>query len=158
MLLCGGNNIRADINQIKAGAQIIIGTAGRTLDFIRKKLLPTDHLKMLVLDEADEMLDRGFKDSIKELFLEIPPEVQVGLFSATMPKEILSITDGFMRDPVKILLKNEDVTLHGIKQYFVSLENESWKFDTLISLYSNLDVVQMIIYVNTKARCEELSK
>lgn len=97
-------------------------------------------MKIFVLDEADEMLGRGFYDPIKEVFGILPPDVQVCLFSATMPLEILKMTQKFMRNPATILVKNDEVTLDGIKQYYVALEKEEWKDETLIELFKNIDI------------------
>lgn len=95
---------------------------------------------MMVFDEADEMLSRGFEDQIREVFSLIPSDIQVGLYSATMPKFILEITESFMRNPAKILVKNEELTLDGIKQFYVAIDKEQFKFETLIELYNNLEI------------------
>jgi len=119
--------------------------------------LKADHLKLFVLDEADEMLGRGFQDQIKEIFKLIPGDVQIALFSATMPQEILELTKDFMRNPATILVKNEDLTLDGIKQFYIAIDKDEWKFDTLVELYKNIDIQQCIIYCNKKQRVEELA-
>merc|ERR1719201_69053 len=103
----------------------------------------------LVLDEADEMLS-GFKDSVYEIFQALPADVQVCLFSATLPNEILDLTKRFMRDPVQILVKRDELTLEGIRQFYVAVEREEWKFDILCDLYENLTISQAIIYCNTR--------
>ncbi len=81
---------------------------------------------MFVLDEADEMLSRGFKDQIYDIFRKLRSDIQVNLFSATMPLEVLDVTKRFMRDPVRILVKKEELTLEGIKQFYVQVEKEVW--------------------------------
>ena len=88
---------------------------------IEKKALKTDHLKVVVLDEADEMLSRGFVEEVKLIFENLPADIQVCLFSATMPPEILEMTEKFMKDPIKILVKKEQLTLDGIKQFCISM-------------------------------------
>lgn len=113
---------------------------------------------MMIFDEADEMLSRGFEDQIREVFSLIPSDIQVGLYSATMPKFILEITESFMRNPAKILVKNEELTLDGIKQFYVAIDKEQFKFETLIELYNNLEIQQCIIYCNTKQSVDNLSK
>lgn len=153
----GGTNVNEDKKVLKAGAHVVVGTPGRVYDMINKKFLNTDHLKMFVLDEADEMLSRGFKDQINQIFQQIPPEVQVCLFSATMPSEILEITKQFMREPATILVKNEELTLDGIKQYYIAIDKDEWKFDTLVELYKNMEIAQCIIYANTKKRVDEIT-
>merc|ERR1719204_2875149 len=115
-------------------------------------------LKLFVLDEADEMLSRGFKDQIYDVFQFLPPEVQVCLFSATMPVEILHMTKRFMRNPVRILVKKEAVTLVGIRQFYVAVEREEWKLDTLCDLYETLTITQAIIYCNTRRKTEWLTE
>jgi len=153
----GGTNIGEDIKKLKEGVQVVVGTPGRVHDMLKKEHLKADHLKLFVLDEADEMLGRGFKDQISDIFKLIPGDIQIALFSATMPVEILEMTKQFMRDPARILVKNEELTLDGIKQFFIAIEKEDWKFDTLCELYNNIDIQQCIIYCNTKKRVDELT-
>lgn len=102
--------------------------------------MKTDYLRVFILDEADEMLSRGFQQQIKEIFKFLPGDIQIALFSATMPLEILKLTKQFLRDPAKILVKNEELTLEGIKQYYIAIEKEDWKMDVLLDLYGNLDI------------------
>merc|ERR1712217_897752 len=108
--------------------------------------------KLFCLDEADEMLSRGFKEQIYDCFQYLPSEVQVALFSATMPNEILQLTERFMRNPVRILVKKEELTLDGIKQYYVAVEKEDYKLATLYDLYESLTITQAIIYCNTRRK------
>jgi len=108
------------------------------------------------LDEADEMLSRGFKDQIYEIFQHLPNKVQVCLFSATMPDEILEISQRFMRTPVRILVKRDELTLEGIRQFYVAVEREEWKLETLIDLYECLTITQAIIYCNTRRKVDWL--
>lgn len=107
---------------------------------MKKGFLKTDYLRVFILDEADEMLSRGFQQQIKEIFKFLPGDIQIALFSATMPPEILRITKQFLRDPAKILVKNEELTLEGIKQYYIAIEKEEWKMAVLLDLYGNLDI------------------
>ena len=116
------------------------------------------YLKLFVLDEADEMLSRGFQSQIKDIFKYLPGDIQIALFSATLPPEVLKLTKHFMRDPAKILVKSQDLTLEGIRQYYIAVEQEQWKMDVLLNLYANLDINQALIYCNTKKRVEELEK
>jgi ATP-dependent RNA helicase len=102
---------------------------------INRRHLSTKKLKMLVIDEADEMLSQGFKEQLYDIYRYLPPETQVVLVSATMPNDVLDITTKFMNDPVRILVKRDELTLEGIKQFFVAVEKEEWKFDTLTDLY-----------------------
>lgn len=134
----GGTNVQEDKRVLKEGVHVVVGTPGRVLDVINKGYLVTKYLKMLIFDEADEILGRGFQEQIMEIFKQVPADIQIGLFSATMPPAILKITKDIMRDPAKILVKNEDLTLEGIKQYFVSFDKEDQKFITLRELFKNL--------------------
>lgn len=154
----GGTAVRQDIEVLQKGVQIVVGTPGRVNDMINRNALRLEKLKIFCLDEADEMLSRGFKDQIYDVFQYLPSEVQVCLFSATMPNEILHMTKRFMRDPVRILVKKERLTLDGIKQFYVGVEKENWKLDTLCDLYETLTIVQAIIYCNTRRKVEWLTE
>lgn len=137
-LCTGGTNLAEERKKLQEGMQVVVGTPGRVLDMLKRGYLKSDYLKLLVLDEADEMLGRGFQESMKDILHSLPSDVQIALFSATMPPEILSLTKSFMRDPATILVKNEDLTLEGIKQFYVALDKEEWKFATLVELYNNI--------------------
>merc|ERR1712032_415260 len=125
---------------------------------IGKGHLQVDNLLVFVLDEADEMLSHGFKDQVYDIFRKLPPNVQVCLFSATMPPEILDLTKKFMRDPVRILVKKEELTLEGISQFYVGLDREEWKFDTLCDLYETVTITQAIIYCNSRRQVDTLTE
>lgn len=153
----GGTNIRHCIQSLKKGKQIVVGTPGRIYDMIDRGVLTFDTLKTIVIDEADDMLNRGFLDQIKALFRYVEPSVQVCLFSATLPSDILETTKKFMNDPLHILVKQEELTLEGIKQYYVPLQLERYKYDVLCDLYESLSINQAIIYCNTRQKVEWLS-
>ena len=154
----GGTAVRDDIRILERGVHIVVGTPGRVFDMISRDHLSTQALRLLILDEADEMLSRGFKEQIQEIFKRLPGNIQVALFSATMPPEILQITEQFMRDPIRILVKKDELTLEGIKQYYIAIEKDDWKFDTLCDLYENLDIAQAIIYCNTRKRVDQVTQ
>lgn len=155
----GGTVVKEDIRMLKQGGiHVIVGTPGRIHDMMKHGFLKTDYLKLFVLDEADEMLSRGFKNQIQDIFKYLPGDIQIALFSATLPNEILRLTKHFMREPAKILVKNQELTLEGINQYYVAVEKEEWKMDVLLDLYANLDINQALIYCNTKRRVEQLEK
>jgi len=157
MLLIGGNSRMEDIKTLdKESKQIIVGTPGRVYDMLKNLSLSTKHLKMFILDEADEMLSRGFQDQIYEIFQYVPKTSQVCLFSATMPCDALEITEKFMDNPIKILVTNENLTLEGIKQFYIGIDKEIWKLDTLIDIYGKLTINQSIIYCNTKRTADWL--
>ncbi len=109
----GGTAIKTDIKNLEDGIHVVVGTPGRVQDMINKSHLRLSSLKVFVLDEADEMLSRGFLESMRKVISFIPPECRVCLFSATMPKEIVQLTTNFMSDPARILVKNEQLTLEG---------------------------------------------
>ena len=106
--------------------------------------------QLFILDEADEMLSRGFIEQIYDIFQCIASDTQVGLISATMPNEVLELSKKFLRDPVHILVKKEELTLEGIKQFYVGLEKTSHKIDTLIDLFETISITQSIIFINKK--------
>ena len=153
-LIIGGTRVDDNFKILDSGAQFIVGTPGRVFDMIKRYALKTDKIKSFILDEADEMLSRGFKDQIYEIFQYIPESSQVCLFSATMPSAALEMTNKFMNHPTKILVKKEQLTLEGIKQYYLGVEQESWKIATLYDLYSKLAISQSIIFANSRRKAE----
>jgi len=154
----GGKSIGDDIRALQAGVQVVSGTPGRVFDMIKRRVLRTKSIKMFVIDEADEMLGRGFKEQIYEIYRYLPHETQVVLVSATMPHDVLEMTSKFMNDPIRILVKRDELTLEGIKQFFVAVEKEEWKFDTLSDLYDILTITQAVIFCNRKVKVEWLTK
>ncbi len=123
---------------------------------IKRGHLSTSHLKLVVLDEADEMLSTGFREQMHHFFSYVKPEVQIALFSATLPPNIFEVTSKFMQDPLKICVKAESLTLEGIKQYFVALDDDRQKYLTLKDLYQHFSVSQCIIYANDVRRVIDL--
>ena len=156
-LCIGGTNSREDIAALTKGAQIVIGTPGRIFDMIHRRALEVATIKMVVLDEADEMLSRGFKDQIYDIFQFIPKSIQICLFSATIPNEMMEISTRFMKSPETILLKKDQLTLEGIRQFYVAIEKNEWKLETLCDLYETLTINQSIIYCNTRRSVDWLT-
>eukprot|EP01033_Poteriospumella_lacustris_P008358 gene8358-6031_t len=154
----GGTAVREDIRTLQEGVHIVVGTPGRVYDMINRRALRLDSVCLFVLDEADEMLSRGFKEQIYDVFKYMPETVQCAIFSATMPLDVLEVTQKFMRDPVRILVKKDQLTLEGIKQFFIAIDREEWKFDTLCDLYSTLTITQAIIYCNTRRKVDWLTE
>lgn len=155
----GGKNLGLDLKAFEHNkVQIVSGTPGRIFDLIQRRALSTRSLKSLIIDEADEMLNRGFKEQIYDIYRYLPPQTQVVLISATLPVEVLDMTEKFMNDPIRILVKRDELTLEGIKQFFVNVEEEEWKFDTLSDLYDTLTISQAVIFCNTKAKVDWLAK
>ena len=156
-LLIGGTSNDDDIQQLYENPpHVVIGCPGRIHDMLRRKKLKSEFLKIIILDEADEMLSQGFKEQVYNIFQYLPKDIQVALFSATMPDILNTITDKFMRDPVRILVKAEQLTLEGIEQYYVALESDDQKYDTLKDLYGVFSVSQCIIYCNSVRRVQDL--
>ena len=156
-LMIGGTSTDQTIQNIKTNSpHIIIGCPGRIHDMLKRKRLPVNDFKILIMDEADELLSFGFKDQVYNIFQHMPSTIQVALFSATIPEELNKLTDKFMRNPVKILVKNEQLTLEGIRQYYIALENDEVKYDTLKDIYGSLTLSQSIIYCNSVKRVSDL--
>jgi translation initiation factor 4A len=156
-LLIGGTSTDEDKEKLKNdNPHIIIGCPGRIYDMLRRKHIDTEKLNLLVLDEADEMLSIGFKEQIYNIFQYLNNDVQVALFSATIPNDLYTLTNQFMRDPIKILVKQEKLTLQGIKQFYIGLDNDEHKFMALKDLFSAISVNQCIIYCNSINRTKDL--
>lgn len=153
----GGTDVRQDAQILRAGVQFVIGTPGRVADMLNQGALNVSQCKLFVLDEADEMLSSGFKEQILIIFKHLPNDIQVVLCSATMPPEILDLSQKFMRNPKRILVKKEELTLDGIKQYFVNVQHEQYKATVLFDLYQRLTITQAIIFCNTRRRADELT-
>lgn len=154
----GGTAMKDDIEAFKNGVQIVVGTPGRVFDMIERRFFRTNNIQMFILDEADEMLSSGFKEQIYNIFRLLPETTQVVLLSATMPQDVLEVTTKFMRKPVRILVKKDELTLEGIKQYFVNVELEQYKFDCLCDLYDSILVTQAVIFCNTRRKVELLTE
>ncbi|THH11858.1 hypothetical protein EW145_g378 [Phellinidium pouzarii] len=154
----GGTNVREDMAKLQEGVQIVVGTPGRVFDMINRRALRTDNIKIFCLDEADEMLSRGFKDQIYEVFQLLPQDTQVVLLSATMPVDVLEVTKKFMREPIRILVKRNELTLEGIKQFYIAVEKEEWKLDTLCDLYETVTITQAVIFCNTRRKVDWLTE
>jgi ATP-dependent RNA helicase len=154
----GGKSVGEDIRKLEYGVHVVSGTPGRVFDMIRRHKLATRSVKLLILDEADEMLSKGFKEQIYDIYRYLPPATQVVLVSATLAQEVLEMTEKFMTDPIRILVKRDELTLEGIKQFFVAVEKEEWKFDTLCDLYDTLTITQAVIFCNTKRKVDWLTE
>jgi len=122
----------------------------------RRKYFDTKTVELIVLDEADEMLSTGFKEQVYNIFQYLNNDVQICLFSATMPKELSALTERFMRNPIKILVKQEMLTLEGIAQYYIALEDDQQKYATLKDIFKLISLSQCIIYCNSVKRVSDL--
>ena len=153
-----GIPISENIEALCKKPHIVIGTPGRILDMFNKRAINVNTIKMLVIDEADEMLSKGFLEQIHKVIVSLKNDTQVGLYSATMGPNFFDITEKFMNNPVNILVKAEQLTLEGISQYFINVEKNDYKFDTLCDLYSVLTITQSMIYCNSRRIVENLSE
>ena len=155
--LVGGTSVAEDAADLRMNVpHIIIGSVGRVNDMVRRRNIKMNDIKMFILDEADEMLSGGFIESVHYMFQCLNSDVQVAVFSATMPPEMLELTSKFMRNPVKITIEAEKLNLEGISQYYIALSDDNSKFDTLKDLLGQLSVNQMIIYSNSVNRVIDL--
>jgi len=141
---------------LRGGIHVVVGTPGRVLDLIERRALSLEGLRQVFLDEADEMLSLGFKDQIYQIFQYLPESAQVGLFSATLPLDILDVSKRFLHDPVRVLVKQEELTLEGIRQFYIAVGREEFKLETLCDLYGAVTINQAIIYCNTRRKAEWL--
>lgn len=155
--IVGGTSIKEETENLKANVpHIIVGSAGRIYDMIRRRAINVHDVKLFVLDEADEMLSRGFKDQIYNIFQHFSDSVQVALFSATIPDEMLVVANKFMKNPETIRVENEKLTLIGIQQYFAAMQDDNAKYEMLKQIFGQLSVNQSIIYANSVGRVMDL--
>jgi translation initiation factor 4A len=167
LLAVGGTRVQENVAALtsKNPPHIVVGCLGRVLDLVTQRhALHPSTLKIVILDEADEMLSQGFKEQTHDLFQYLPQNAQVCLFSATIPIEVESLTEKFLRHPVKLLVKQEMLTLEGIKQYYIGVDSadshatDDSKFDVLKDLFAAISMSQCIVYCNTRRRCDDLYK
>jgi len=158
-ILIGGNDQNLNLNGEKSfteNSQLVIGTPGKVFYMMNKHYMRTDSLKVICFDEADEMLTSCFKDQLYEIFRFIPKHAQVCIFSATITEDTLDLTNKFMNNPLKLLVKKEELTLEGIVQYYINVSEEQFKFEVLADLYRFLNINQTIIYCNSKKKCQQI--
>ncbi len=153
----GGQSYERQFRGLAAGAQIIIGTPGRVMDHLERKSLKLDQIKMVILDEADRMLDMGFVDDIKTILREVPAERQTVFFSATIPRPIAELIKRFTRDPVTVRMEAEALTVPAIEQVYYEVDRRS-KLEVLCRLIDLEDVKLAIIFCATKMMVDELTE
>jgi len=154
----GGTPLRDDVRAIEKGCQILIGTPGRIFDLMNRNILSRASIRVLILDEADQMLEDRFKEQIMCILEKgFPTTTQVALFSATMDSDVLDVAKNLLRTPVRILVDAAEVPLDGIKQLYVELEKEEWKFEVLCDLYQQLNISQALVYCNKRQRADWLA-
>lgn len=153
----GGTAVSDDIHDLRANVpHIIVGCTGRVYDMINRRAINASTVRICILDEADEMLSNTFQDQICQILRRLPSDMQIALFSATMPNAVLQLTNNFMRDPIKIVMKPRELNLAGIEQYYIAVRSDHDKVDCLKDLFSKLTVSQTIIYANNVPRVKEL--
>jgi translation initiation factor 4A len=155
-LFKGGVSVCEDERRAMSLPHVAISTPGRALHLIEKGFLRCENLKTVCLDEADKLLGEDFFDEIQKIFSFLNPDIQVLLFSATYTRDAFRTIGGFMRDPVKILVKTEELTLEGIKQFYVQTEQMDMKLDTLLDIYGQMSIQKAIIFANSKAQVDEI--
>ncbi|HEY9061876.1 MAG TPA: DEAD/DEAH box helicase [Pseudobacteroides sp.] len=152
----GGQPIERQIMALKKRPQIIIGTPGRIMDHMRRHTLKLANLKMVILDEADEMLNMGFREDIDIILEKVPEEKQTILFSATMPKEILELTSKYQKNPTHIKVSHKELTVPSIEQYYLEV-SEGAKLEVLSRLIDTNNIKLSLVFCNTKKRVDELA-
>lgn len=153
----GGQDISGQIKLIRSGAQIVVGTPGRVMDHMRRRTLRLENIKMVVLDEADEMLNMGFREDMETILKEIPAEHQTALFSATMPKAILDITKSYQKpDAVHIKVAAKELTIPLVKQYYYMVKSK-YKAEAVKRLLQANDIGRSIVFCNTKRMVDDLT-
>jgi translation initiation factor 4A len=152
-LFVGRTNRQLDMRTLSAGVLVAVGTPGRVGDLINRGALQVGGLRTIVLDEADEMLSQGFAQQVHDIFRFVPKDVQIGLFSATMPPEVLELCGKLLRAPTKILVPVEQQTLEGLKQFHVALDEET-KLLALMDLYESVSIAQSVVFANTRRKVE----
>ena len=153
----GGQDISRQIKALKGGAQIIVGTPGRVMDHMRRHTIKPDGLKMVVLDEADEMLNMGFREDMETILGEIRYPHQTALFSATMPQAILDITHKYQKDAVAVRITKKELTIPLVKQYYYVVKN-IYKEEAVSRLIDTYGLKRSIIFCNTKKMVDELTE
>lgn len=155
LAIYGGQSIERQIMALKKGVQIIIGTPGRIMDHMRRKTIKLDNVNTVILDEADEMLNMGFEEDIETILKDVPQERQTLLFSATMNKKIMAITKKYLKNPVNIKIKTQELTVENIKQVSIEVKSKM-KEETVIRLMEVINPKKAIIFCNTKKKVDEL--
>ena len=137
-------------------AQIIVATPGRLIHIMKEHPQLFEHIKLLIVDECDELLTGSFKEEIKKILERLAENVQICLFSATLNSDVIALSNHILNNPVQILIKKEKMTLDGIKQTYVKVQNQDDKLKVLIEMLQTIQIPQFIVYVNTKKNAETL--
>ena len=152
----GGESINKQIHALSSGVQIVVGTPGRLIDLMERRVLNLGTVKMVVLDEADRMLDMGFIQDIEFILSKTPYERQTSLFSATIEQSVMRICNKYMKNPQKILVSKDEIALTQMKQYY-TVVNQHGKFDTLCDIIRSEGVNKSIVFCRTRREASRLS-
>lgn len=155
--LVGGVPVANDINEMRLKVpHVIVGSPGRGFDLIERHTINVKCIKLVILDEADELLSSGFKTDIFNIFNYLNEDIQVAMFSATLPDEILTLINTIMRNPVRITVKSDELNVEGIEQFYITVSDDRAKFEKIKLLYSTLVMSQCVIFVNSVNRVIDL--
>lgn len=155
--LIGGVSVHDDAREMRENTpHIVVGTVGRVHDMIRRRFLPLESVRLIIMDEADEMLSQGFQEQIYQIFQYLRSDIQVALFSATLPEPMMDLTSRFMRDPIKVTMPVEKLNLECIEQLYVAVSDDLAKYDMIKQLFASISVSQCIIYCNSVKRVADL--
>lgn len=154
----GGRSGREDMMALRNNPHVVTGTPGRVLGNLNRGIMRSDSIKMIVLDETDVLLEKGFEEQMRGIFQQLPGNIQAMLVTATFGTETQLVADQLLRDPVKVLIPKEQITLEGIKQYYINCEKDDYKADVLLDLYNTLSVAQSIIFCNTQRKAQRLAE
>lgn len=160
-VLCavGGNSLREDIRSLEDGAQFIIGTPGRIFDLVSRNVLDRSEIRVLIMDEADQMLEELFYQQVMCILEKgFPTKTKVALFSATMPDNVIAVANKILNDPIRILIPPTAVRLEGIQQFYINLDREDHKFECICDLYKHLNITQAVIFCNKRQKAEMLAE
>jgi len=152
----GGESINKQIRALQKGVHIVVGTPGRLIDHLKRGTLKLSATKMVVLDEADRMLDMGFIDDIKFILSRVPEDRQLSLFSATMDKSVMNICHSYMNDPEEVLVSKDEIALEQLNQYYMVVNSRN-KIDYLLKMLKKQNVEKAIIFCNTRRGCDWLA-
>ena len=151
----GGDPIDRQIRALREGCQVVVGTPGRMIDHLERKTLKLDKVLIAILDEADEMLDMGFREDIESILEQLPQERQTLLFSATMSKQIMSLTKRYQQDPQLVKVVRNELTADNIEQLFYEIKGKA-KVEVMCRLIDLYQLKQAIVFCNTKNRVDEV--
>lgn len=154
----GKTPVRDDMRALSRGVHFLVGTPGRIYDLMSRRAFTTEHIKVIVVDEADQMLEDRFREQLQHILdIGFPATTRCALFSATLSDDVKDFAGKLLDKPVKIIIPVEKVNLEGINQYTLALDQESWKLEVLLDLYKNLNITQALIFCNTRMKAEQLS-